>query len=350
MGDLLSRIEITKLAQELRVPETELSFLTDSSPERLRELRAWISSAMFARNEQRVLLLASLSRLLPTGVTAKIAKLALGPMLSARVAGVLDPREASRLAGHLDPEFLARLAVSLDPKRVEPIIGALDDDLVIDVGRRLLDAGEHLVLGRFVSVVDVEVAMGVVETATDDALLRVALFTEEPEALDAIVARLPDHRLAGVIRAAAEADAYDAAVTLLTSLSEESCARLVGQVDAVTASARDSLVHAIAEHDVWPRILPTLHEVEQTTLAGMVNVPTTADVRIVDRFVEHARDLDLAPVLVRIVLALDDAHLDVLADSKLLHRSEVQDWLLAKAGVSQRLVEAVLARLGLRVA
>ena len=99
MGDLRSRIEVTKLARELGVAEAELSFLTASTPEDLRELRRLTSAALFTRNEDRVKLLAALSRMLPVPLTAKIAEVALGPALSARVAGVLDPREASRLAG-----------------------------------------------------------------------------------------------------------------------------------------------------------------------------------------------------------------------------------------------------------
>lgn len=348
MGELLSRIEIVKLARELQVAEDDLEFLLDSSPTDLRELRSLVSSALFARNEDRVKLLASLSRLLPVSITAKIAKLALGPMLSARVAAVLEPREAARLAGHLEPGFLADLAVSLDPERVEAIVRALDDDLVVDVGRRVLAKGEYLTLGRFVSVVDVDVAMAVVGGATPDALLQVALFTEEPVALDAIVMRLGDEVLAGIVRAAAEANAYDAAVTLLLSLSTESCTRVVGQVHAVTPESRDSLVVAIAEHDVWPAILPALPAVEQETLASLVNVASTLEVAIIDRVVQHARDLELASVLVQIVLALDDAHLDALKDSKELRDPAVRSWLLRSAGVAKSLVEAVLGGPDLR--
>ena len=346
MGDLLSRIEIAKLAHELQTPADDLAFLADRTPEQLRDLRAAVSDALFARHEERVRRLASLSGLLPVPVTAKIAELALGPLLSARVAGALEPRAAARLAEHLDAGFLARLAVALDPRRVASIVTALPDDLVVSVGLRLLAEGEHLVLGRFVSVVDARVALAVVEQATPDQLLQVALYTEVPSALDAVVAGVGDEVLAGIVTAAADADAYDAAVTLLTALSPESCARIVAQVDAVAGPHRAALVAAVDEHDVWPQVLPALGTLRRGTLAGLVNVPATLDVDLIDRVVGHARALDLAPALVEVVLALDDEHLEVVRGSRALRDADVRAWLLERAGVSRRLVEAVLSQLG----
>jgi len=49
MGDLRSRIEVTKLARELGVEESEISFLTASAPEDLRELRRLTSTARCTR-------------------------------------------------------------------------------------------------------------------------------------------------------------------------------------------------------------------------------------------------------------------------------------------------------------
>jgi hypothetical protein len=348
VGDLLSRIEITKLAHELDAPEADLAFLTASSPAEIRELREIAQTALFARNEDRVKLLAALSRMLPVSLTAKIAEFALGPMLSARVAGVLDPREATRLAGHLDSGFLARLAPSLDPSRVAPIVRGLADPLVVEVGRMLLEQGEHLTLSRFVSVVDVSVAMGVVADATGADLLQVAIYCDEPAALDAIAQRLPDRMLADIIKAASDASLYDAAVSLLASLSQDVCTRLVGQIGAVPDEAREELIAAVTHHDVWPSVLPALHSVDPDVLKAMVNVPITMDPELVDRVVAHARTLDVAPVLVQIVLAFDDEHLDVLRDSKALRAAELQDWLITNAGVGTRLIVPVLEALGLR--
>lgn len=229
MADLRARVEVAKLVSELGTPPETLEFLTDHDADELRALRTAISAAMFARNEDRVVRIAALSKRLPTALTAKIAQIALGPMLSARVAGVLDPAEAVKLAQHLDPAFLTELGKSLDPKRVEPILRRLPTELVVDVGRRLLAQGEHLTLGRFVAAVDVEAALGVVEGASGADFLQVALHTEEPSALAAIVERLSDEVLTEVTRAAVSDNLYDDALTHLLSLSPDRVQRLLDQ-------------------------------------------------------------------------------------------------------------------------
>ena len=345
MGDLASRIEVTKLATELRAEESDLQFLVGRTPEELRRLRGHVAEALFTRHEDRVLRLASVSKLLPVPITAKIAELALGPMLSARVAGVLDGRDAAKLASHLDPKFLTEVSVSLDPKRVAPIVTALPDDLVVDVGRRLLAKGEHLALARFVSVVDVRLALAVVESGTAEDLLKVALYTDDTGSLDAIVKHVPDEMLADILRAADATHSWDAAVNLVTSLSHESLARIVHQIGVVEPESRNHLVTAVDENDVWEAVLPALTELDAPTAAALVNVPHTLDLGVIDRVLRLARDLDLAPVLVHLVLGMDDAHLDVVRRSELVQDPEVQTWLIENSGMARKLIEPVIESL-----
>jgi hypothetical protein len=49
---------------------------------------------------------------------------------------------------------------------------------------------------------------------------------------------------------------------------------------------------------------------------------------------------------VQLVLGLDDQHLEVVHDSTMLARADVRAWLKQRAGVSERLVVAVLVELG----
>lgn len=345
MGDLASRIEVTKLATELRADEHDLQFLVSRTPQDLRRLRGHVAEALFTRHEDRVVRLASLSKLLPVPVTAKIAELALGAMLSARVAGVLDGRDAAKLAGHLDPKFLTEVSVSLDPKRVAPIVTALPDALVIDVGRRLLAKDEHVVLARFVSVVDVSLALAVVESGTAEDLLKVALFTDDTAALDAIVQHLPDEMLAEILRAADKTDSWDAAVNLVASLSPDSIARIVNQIGVVEPDSRNSMVQAVDENDVWAHVLPALSELDPPTAAALVNVPHTLDVAVIDQVLGLSRELDLAPVLVHLVLGMDDEHLDVVRQSELIHDAALQQWLIDSSGMAHKLVQPVIESL-----
>ncbi|EGD42626.1 ribonuclease, Rne/Rng family [Nocardioidaceae bacterium Broad-1] len=224
MTALTSALEITKLAHEMHVDEAELAFLATTSPDDLRDLRGIVSHAMFSRHESRVKGLAAVSKKLPAAVTAKIAEVAMGPMLSARVAAVMEPADAAKLAGHLKPEFLAELSVHLDPNRVAAIIARLDRGLVVDVGRRLLADGHLLTLARFTGVVGPETSLKVVDGASGAEVVRLALFIDEPSVIDPLLAGLPDETVAEI--AAAGADHGDAFEALLVALGEDSRARI----------------------------------------------------------------------------------------------------------------------------
>lgn len=344
----MSRVEITKLAAELRVPDGELAFLGDRSPEELRDLRAMVSRARFARHEQRSKTIAALSRRLPASLSAKIARSALGPMLSAHVASAMKADDAARLAGHLDPSFLADLAPGLDPTRVGPLLRRLPDTLVIEVATLLVERKDYITLGRLVSTVDTPVALRVIEQGDEEDLLHVALFAEDRDAIDAIARQLPDEQLAEVIATCARADLYDGLVALLRSLSRESATRLIAQVVAVEDNARESVIEAIAQHDAWPVILPSLAELAEPTLARIVSSPTVLDPVVADRVIEHARRLDLPEALVRSAAVLDDEHVEALRGSQSLRDRDLQDWMLSSSPEAPAAVLPILTRLGLR--
>lgn len=215
MAELRSRIEVTKLARELEADEAELAYLADAAPEELRDLRRVVSEALHARHAGRVKALASASGLLPLPVAAKISEHALGAALSARVAGAMEPTGAAKLAGHLSPPFLAELAARLDPRQVGPIVALLPDTVVLDVARRLLAAGDLVTLGRFVTVVEPELALTLIDEVGPDALLRLALYVDDAAALRSLVARVPEATVAAALDAASDEEERAAARDLL---------------------------------------------------------------------------------------------------------------------------------------
>ncbi|MFC5731278.1 MULTISPECIES: hypothetical protein [Nocardioides] len=206
MADLAARIEVEKLTAALGVTGDELMFLTASSPDEIRSLTGAVRTAIAERNAGRVQRVAGLTGMVPTSIASKVAQHAFGPRLSARVAAVIEPADAAKLAGHLPAPFLAQVAARLDPERVEGLIRGLPDQLLVDVGRQILADGEHAALGRLVAVVSTEVATRVVENATADELLRVALYADDPAQLEAVIDELSDERLQGVLTAAEQLD------------------------------------------------------------------------------------------------------------------------------------------------
>jgi hypothetical protein len=228
MSELRSRIEVAKLARELGAEQAELAYLAASGPEEIRELRRLTREALAGRHEARVRVLATVSAHMPVGVVAKIAEHAMGAALSARVAGVMEPEAAARLAGHLSPDFLTELAAELDPGRVGPIVAQLPDEVVLDVGRRLLHSGELITLARLFGLVDADLALQVATEASGSELLQVVLYSDDDAAVGGLLARLPEATLTGLVGAAERPDERAVVVALLEPLGPKTVERLIG--------------------------------------------------------------------------------------------------------------------------
>jgi len=247
MSTLLTRLEVTKLADELGTAEEDLHFLAEGAVADLRELRHLITHARYVRHERRLSRLAGLSKLAPAAMTARISEHALGAEVSARVATLIDPADAGKLTRHLAPEFLTDVSVSLDPERAEAVITSLPETLIVDVGHRLLARGEHLTLTRFVAVVSVDVALQVLEDATADELLTLGMFAEDHAALDAIVARFSDERISSVVEVADSSGRHEDAIAMLSFLGPETQKRFLAVINGLPDAERDRFTRLATE-------------------------------------------------------------------------------------------------------
>ncbi len=107
--------EILKLARLLdRGPES-LSYLDRVPLEDLRALRERITEVLFTAHESTFRRLAAASNLLPVGLVASLGQNTFGPMLAARITGLLEPGRAVEVAARLPIDFLAQAVIELDP-------------------------------------------------------------------------------------------------------------------------------------------------------------------------------------------------------------------------------------------
>lgn len=329
MGELAARAEVLKLAHELGTDAGELAFLLDKDEAELATFRNRVSSGLFGVHESRLRRIASLSKLLPMALSAKIAQAVLAPMLCGRIAGVLERDQAVKLSAHFPAAFLAEVSKSIDPDRTAEIVRALPDSLVLDVGRILLDQGEYIVLGRFVAVVDERVAAQVIAMADGAQLLQASFYAEDRARIDPLVAHVGDDVLDDVIRAAAAGDLFDEAASLLAFIGPDTQERLshalvrLGDVDIA-----DGVVRAIVNLGAWDELLPVVGRLPREAISLLVNVPTTRDPEVIadlidqvlgtdevrDNLIGRARELGYFPMLVTVIDALDDEHRAVLND------------------------------------
>ncbi|MDT9592498.1 hypothetical protein RDV89_05430 [Nocardioides zeae] len=264
---LATRLEVVKLAHELDLGVDELAFLAGRAADDVRELRVAVTAALHARHQARFARLAALVGVVPLGVAARAAELAIGPVVSARVAAALGPEDAVRLAQRVSPGFLAEIALSLDPVRSAEIVRSLDDRLVVEVGRLLLEQGEHLVLARFVSVVEAPVALEIVADASPAALLEVALLADDRSVLGGLVAALDDDVLVAVLDHCHGTGGETDALSLVTSLDLAGRTRVV---EVLATSGRPDLqvafLRAVENEGAWPEVVPALARCDEGVL------------------------------------------------------------------------------------
>ena len=213
-------------------------------------------------------------------------------------------------------------ALGTHPDRTAAIVRSLPEDLVLAVARRLLDDGEYIVLGRFVSVVSDRIARRVIETATGEQLLQISFYAEDRARLDELLAHLDDARLAGVVQAAADRGQFDEAVSLLVFLGPGSQERLSRTLTSLGTDVADGVVAAVVRLAAWTELLPVVGSLSADVVRLLVNVPTMRDPAVISGLidqvreqtdlVEAARDRGFFAMIVTVIEALDDEHRAVL--------------------------------------
>ncbi|SFW92327.1 hypothetical protein [Amycolatopsis australiensis] len=213
--------EILKLARVLGVEPARLGYLARVDPGDLRAFREQVTDTLFDANIAVLQRMALAARLLPGGVLAKIAEKVFGPLLCARIAGVVDVARGVDVAKRLSPRFLAEVAAELDPRRASAIISRIPLDTVLAVANELTRKEDWITLGRFVGHLPDPTVRRALAEIDDPGLLRIAFVLDDKSRIDHVVGLLPADRLGRVITAAGSAeDLWIPALDLLNHLGD----------------------------------------------------------------------------------------------------------------------------------
>ncbi len=248
---LQSHAEVLKLARLLGREPGELAYLERLSPSDLRALRDSVTETLYDANGSALGRLAAASRLLPAGVTATIGQRAFGPLLSARLAGLLETAKAVDVATKMPPAFLADVAVELDPRRASDLIGSIAPALIGQITAELVARREYVTMGRFVGHLSDAAIAASLATMDDGAVLQVAFVLEDRAQLKRLLGRLPKERWAGVIAAAERERLWLEALDMLNHLSKRQRKDMVLAALALGEPAREAILVAIVEHELW---------------------------------------------------------------------------------------------------
>jgi hypothetical protein len=239
-GDYASRAEILKLARVLDVEPERLEYLARVDADDLKAFREQVTDTLFDANIAVLQRMALAARLLPGGVLAKIAEKVFGPLLCARIAGLVDVARGVDVAKRLHPRFLAEVAAELDPRRASAIITRIPLDTVLAVAAELARKEDWITLGRFVGHLPDPTVRRALEQIDDAGLLRIAFVLDDKSRIDHVVGLLPADRLGGLLTAAGrDEDLWTPALDLLTHLSEPRRATLKPLLGGLPSGLRE---------------------------------------------------------------------------------------------------------------
>jgi hypothetical protein len=200
-----SRVETAKLARLLGVEDPQaLAFLLKVPAAQLRDYREAVTEVLYDDQAELLARTADAARLLPARTLAAIGERALGPLICARLTGLLDPRRAAEISEHFTLEFLADLAAELDPRRAAEVVSAIEVDTVVAICAAMAENGEQVAMGRFVAYLDEVALRRCIEDLGDEDLLRVAFVMEGEARLPSVLQMIGAVRTERILAAGRE--------------------------------------------------------------------------------------------------------------------------------------------------
>lgn len=260
-NELLLQAERIKLARTLGVADAKLDFLPELPALELRSLRNRISHTLFDQHQVLFQRLADAGKRLPLAVNALISEKVFGPMLSARIAGLLAPDRALEISGKLSVEFQAELCQTLDPRSSPELLRRMPVANVVSVGRVLMARKEFITMARFVDCLsDAAIKAVVKDTQDDEVLLRIGFYVESSARLSHAISLIPDPRLVQMIQTSIDgaADLQQAGAALISTVDDTQKARLAEAAASLSRESMEKLVRTLVNEKAEGALLSAL--------------------------------------------------------------------------------------------
>jgi hypothetical protein len=247
-------VEIGRLARVLDEDPERLAYLRQLSCEEVVALREAVAASLHDASAGALGPVAAAARVLPVALTAAIGERAFGPLLCARLAGLLELGRAVDVATRLPAAFLAEVAGELDPRRAADLVAQLSPQLIAEVTRELAAREDWYAMGRFVGRLEPEALSASMAVLDDRALLEVAFVIEERRQLPRLIAALDLSRLRRVIACAAADGLWPATLELIGDLRAPQRRRVAAAAVDLPDDALPGLVDAVVAESMWDRL------------------------------------------------------------------------------------------------
>jgi len=275
LSDLLTRAGLTRLARVLGTTDASVQFLAARNHLELRQLEDRVSAALFDEHRKALQRIADASRLLPASLVAKMSELVFGPMLSARVSGLMPPDRAIEVAGRLRTKFLADVTIQLDPRSASELLARMPVRIVVEVAALLLQRGEYVTMGRFVDDLPDVAVRAVLERVQDDgALVRIAGYVERRERVMELIEMIPADRLRRVVAAVATGpeEVQRSGLVMMSQLSERQQGRIGDIAISLGGGTVQALVAAASRAGASAMLLTVLRHVSADSKLALVKI------------------------------------------------------------------------------
>jgi hypothetical protein len=293
MSLALADAEIEKLARLLGCKPRAIDFLRQVDWQDIRDLREQAASTMFEADRQGLQRVAAATKLMPSKITAAIGERAFGPLLAARVTGLLDPSRAVDIAGHLPTRFLADVGEQIDPRLASRVIAEIPAHQIAAVTAELAARDGHVTMGRYVGHLSESALKAALDAVDDEALLRTAYVIESKASIAALVAIVPEQRLHDIMRAANELDLWREALDVLRHVSDEQR----GMLGDIAAEQDDDvlagLVKAAQRDRLWADVLPVARAMGQDGRERFATLPAIQTRPVLSSIVDAAKERGL---------------------------------------------------------
>jgi hypothetical protein len=307
-GSLAQRAEVIKLARLLGTPPEQLDYLHKLDALVIRKLRQQATASLFDADRKAFQKVAAASKLLPAPITALIAEKALGPLLGAKIAGLLEPQRAVEIARRVNVRYLADLCLELDPRSAREVLEAMPVRRIVEVSNELARRKEYITMGRFVDSLTDEAIEATMADMDDEALLRIGFFVEDAGRLSAIIDLLPPERLRNIVQLASdgEGELWPEALVLINSVEEPQRRLMADLAAALDDAAVSRMVAATQAQALWPAMLPMVSMMNTGHQARLINHPSMQQEQVLGAIVRAADAASLWPALLPLVALMDN--------------------------------------------
>ncbi|BBZ56762.1 hypothetical protein [Mycolicibacterium phocaicum] len=242
MADILTRAQLSLLADLLQTDTARLSSLERLGADDLKALRGALSDALFDEQAEAFARVGRLAPLVPNALVVTVAQRAVPPEVAGRVGGAVGLAHSDRAIGVLSglkPTYLADAAPYVDPRVIPHFAPRLPAKLLIPAAKELLRRRDYLTASRFVEFATEEHIVAFEKAIDDDEgiILTGVLVSDTAIMNDIMRAAGPDRALR-MARTAAQgnSDVLAALLSLLNRIDPElarpAVAELLGHPDA----------------------------------------------------------------------------------------------------------------------